>query len=242
MYEKFKDFQLSILGVLIALALISVAFIVSDNLSKDNISVTGSSFEIVKSDTAAWTLRIETKAPTRIAAYKTIKEQLPLVQKYLLDNGIESAQIDIAPTNSYETYKTNPTTGYSTNEIAYYNFNQTIKVTSDDVEKIKQLSTDVQSLLEKGITISSDMPEYQYSKLADLKVKLLASAATDAKARAKSMLKSNHNTIGKIRSAKMGVFQITPPDSNSVSDMGINDLSTIDKKVTAVANVVFAIK
>ena len=41
---------------------------------------------------------------------------------------------------------------------------------------------------------------------------------------------------------KMGVFQSTPPDSTSVSDTGENDTSTIDKKVTAVANVVFKVK
>ena len=40
----------------------------------------------------------------------------------------------------------------------------------------------------------------------------------------------------------MGVMQITPADSNEVSDWGINDSSTIDKKITAVANVVFSVK
>jgi hypothetical protein len=40
----------------------------------------------------------------------------------------------------------------------------------------------------------------------------------------------------------MGVYQITPVDSTNVSDMGVNDTSTIDKKVTAVANVTFRIK
>ncbi len=41
---------------------------------------------------------------------------------------------------------------------------------------------------------------------------------------------------------KMGVFQITTPDSTNVADYGINDTSSIDKKVTAVANVVFKVK
>ena len=45
-----------------------------------------------------------------------------------------------------------------------------------------------------------------------------------------------------IKSVRMGVYQITPVDSTDVSDMGINDSSTIDKKVTAVANVSFKIK
>lgn len=56
------------------------------------------------------------------------------------------------------------------------------------------------------------------------------------------MLKATHNRPGKIQSVNMGVFQITPVDSTNVSDMGINDTSSIDKKVTAVANVVFRIK
>ena len=56
------------------------------------------------------------------------------------------------------------------------------------------------------------------------------------------MLKATNNSVGKIDSVKMGVYQITPVDSTAVSDMGINDSSTIDKKVTAVANITFKIK
>ena len=40
----------------------------------------------------------------------------------------------------------------------------------------------------------------------------------------------------------MGVIQITPRLSNQVSDYGINDLSSIDKEITAVVNASFIIK
>ena len=56
------------------------------------------------------------------------------------------------------------------------------------------------------------------------------------------MLKATQNSVGKIQSVRMGVYQITPVNSTDVSDMGINDTSSIDKKVTAVANVSFKIK
>ena len=56
------------------------------------------------------------------------------------------------------------------------------------------------------------------------------------------MLSATGSHVGKVKSMRMGVFQITAPDSTSVSDMGINDTTTIDKKVTAVANVVFKLK
>ena len=130
----------------------------------------------------------------------------------------------------------------STNEIAYYNLTQNISIKSNDVNKIKDTSLDISSLMEKGIDIDVQSTNYSYSKLSDLKVKLLEKATTDAKERASAMLKSTHNSVGNIQSVRMGVFQVTPVDSTDVSDMGINDTSTIEKKITAVANVVFQVK
>lgn len=243
MYEKFKDFQIAILGLCLAVGVIFASIISTANLSKDSISVTGSAYEIVKSDSANWTFIIKVKETTKVQSYKKVKEQLPVVQKYLISKGFTADQVEVKPVNSYENFKTNPVNGYTTNVVEYYVFEQPIKVSTKDVEKIKALATDYQELTEKNINIVSyEQPQYHYSQLADLKVKLLQNATSDARNRAKSMLKSNHNRLGKIRSAKMGVFQITPVDSNDVSDSGYNDLSSIEKKVTAVANVTFAIK
>ena len=94
----------------------------------------------------------------------------------------------------------------------------------------------------QGIDINVYNVSYNYSKLPELKISLLEKASTDAKARAASMLKATHNQVGNIQSVRMGVYQITPVDSTDVSNMGINDSSTIDKKVTAVANITFKIK
>jgi hypothetical protein len=44
-----------------------------------------------------------------------------------------------------------------------------------------------------------------------------------------------------MRSAKMGVFQITPISSVDVSDWGENDTSSLEKKVMAVVKVDFSI-
>ena len=97
-------------------------------------------------------------------------------------------------------------------------------------------------MTEKGIEISGYEPSYYYSKLSDLKVEMLEKASKDAKQRAKAMLKATGNSVGKVQSLQMGVFQITPENSNDVSDMGISDSSSIKKKVTSVANVTFRIK
>ena len=209
------------------------------NMSKDKITVTGSAYQVVKSDSARLEFEINARKPNKQLAFNTVKSQLPIVMKYLEDKGIKD--IDVKASNGYNTYKYTPN-GNMTNEIAYYNLSQQVVIKSDDVQKIKDISTDIQNLLDKGIDINVMSAQYFYSGLSDLKVKLLEEATTDAKDRATAMLKATHNKPGKIQSVNMGVFQITPVDSTNVSDMGINDTSTIDKKVTAVANVVFRIK
>lgn len=239
MFEKLEKLQLIWLGVVLALGLVFAVNIGTNALSKDKITVTGSAYKIVKSDSARLEFEITTRKASKQQAYKTVQAQLPTVMDYLKSKGLTDVEVNAS--SGYITYKYSAN-GSMTNDIAYYNLSQPVVVKSNDVNKIKEVSSDIQSLLDKGIDINIFSTQYFYSQLGDLKVQLLQDATTDAKDRASAMLKATHNRPGKIEAVQMGVFQITPVDSTNVSDMGINDTSTIDKKVTAVANVVFRIK
>ena len=239
MLERIERLQIVSLGILVGLALIVSTKMVSSTIQKNEISVTGSAYEIVKSDKGTLNFDIEIKKPTMLESYQTAQEQLKVVKQYLKDKKID--KIEVKTPNSYVSYK-NDYRGYATNEVDHYNYTQPISIAADDVELIKEISTDITGLINKGIMINVYTPSYDYSKLPDLKVSLLEKASTDARNRAVSMLKPSHNRVGKISAVRMGVYQITPVDSTNVSDMGINDTSTIDKKVTAVANVTFRIK
>ena len=70
---------------------------------------------------------------------------------------------------------------------------------------------------------------------------MLGEAAKDAKVRAERVASSTGNSIGPVRSAKMGVLQITAADSTDVSDYGVYDTTTIEKDMTAVVNISFAV-
>lgn len=242
MLEKLEKFQLVLLALILAIGIFSATRYATNSFAKESISVTGSAYEIVKSDSGKLSFDLKVQAPTKVEAYKIMKSQMPLVEKYLLGKGIKKESIEIKTYNGYFTYKYNTVARAYTNEVESYRLSQPFEVTSDDVNKIKEISLDIQNLLDRGIDININQTSYFYSKLSDLKVKLLEAATNDAKARASAMLKATNDKVGKIQSVKMGVFQITEIDSTSVSDMGINDTSTIDKKVTAVANVVFKVK
>ncbi|MBQ8475571.1 SIMPL domain-containing protein [bacterium] len=240
--EKLEKFQLLAACSVIALGILFSSLIFASRISKDeNITVTGSASKIVKSDSAKLHIDIQARALSQKEAFSNIKTQYPVVIKYLETKGIDKKDIETRAISGYYNYKTNQN-GYSTSEIANYSASQGINIKSKDVEKIKEISTDIQTLVDKGVNLSVDSPEYYYSDLAAIKIELLKEAASDAKQRAQSMLSAANSRVGKVKSMKMGVFQITEPDSTNVSDYGINDTSSIDKKVTAVANVVFKVK
>ena len=240
MLEKIEKLQIATLGLLVALSLIISTRIVTKNFNNNVISVTGSAFEIVKSDSGTLNFDINVKGLTKQEAYKISQSQIEIVKKYLAEKQIKN--IELKTVNGYYSYKRNPKTGEYTDVPDVYNLTQPVTISSDNVELIKDISNNITGLIDKGVDINAYSPSYDYSKLPDLKVGLLEKASKDAKARATSMLKPTHNSVGKIQSVRMGVYQITPVDSTNVSDMGINDTSSIDKKVTAVANVSFKIK
>lgn len=240
MLERIEKLQIVSLGLIIALGLVVSTKMVSSSISKNEITVTGSAYEIIKSDKGSLSFELNVKKPTKQSAYTLAQEQLKIIKKYLDDKKIKN--IDIKTSNGYYNYRYDPRTGHSTNEVENYNYSQQITISADDAELIKEISTDISSLINQGVDINVYTPSYDYSKLPELKVQLLEKASNDAKNRAASMLKPTRNSVGKITAVRMGVYQITPLDSTDVSDSGISDTSTIDKKVTAVANVTFRIK
>ncbi len=240
--EKIEKFQLLLSFIILGIVILLSSLIFAAKIPKnDNITVTGSASKIVKSDSASFKVIIDSRGVERKDAYNKIKTQLPVVLDYLASKGIDKKDIESKAMNGYYTYKQNAN-GYTTDEKSGYNANVSIVVKSKDVEKIKEIAGDIQNLINKGISLEVEQPEYYYSDLSSIKISLLKEATKDAKQRAKSMLQATGSRVGKVSSVKMGVFQITPPDSTFVSDSGENDTTTIDKKVTAVANVVFKVK
>lgn len=241
--DKVKEFQVLISCALIGLAILLSSLVFASKIQRnESITVTGSAFKIVKSDNAKLAVQIQARALTQKDSYAQLNLQQPKVIEYLVSKGIDRNDIEVKSMNGYYNYKHILGGGVDMNTPVSYNADQTIELKSKDVEKIKEISTDIQTLVSKGIGLSVMQPEYYYSDLASIKIDLLKEATLDAKQRAISMLSATGSKVGKVQQMKMGVFQITPIDSTMVADYGYNDTSTIDKKVTAVANIVFKVK
>lgn len=245
--KTLKNHQIIILGICIAAATIISSVILSQGFLKvmkftrEQITVTGSAQKEIKSDYIIWTGSFSRREPDLATAYKQLQYDLVKVKTYLISKGVNEKEITVSQISTTTVYKKNEK-GNDTNDIQGYLLSQNVEVRSGDVDKITLVSRESTELINEGIELVSGAPEYTYTKLDELKVEMLARASENAKQRAESMVKATGNKIGFIRSAKMGVFQITPLTSTEVSDWGVNDTSSPDKKVTAVVSASFAIE
>lgn len=209
--------------------------------TREQISVTGSAQKEIRSDYIVWKCGISTREADMVTGYNKLNEGLDKTKKYLISKGVAEKDIIISQIVTEILYKKNEK-GNDTNDVQGYKLDQMFEVRSLDVDKITNISREATELINQGVEIQSGMPEYFYTKLDELKIEMLAKATENAKERAISMVKATGNKIGFMRQAKMGVFQITPITSTDVSDWGINDTTSLDKKVMAVVNVSFAIE
>jgi hypothetical protein len=204
------------------------------------ITVTGSARKRIKSDLVVWRAGVSYQAPQLSEAYKALADNVPKVKQYLISKGVPENQITISSISSTTLHEKN-SDGEETGQITGYSLRQELMVRSNDVDKIEKLAREATELINQGILLESSPPEYLYTKLGDLKIEMLAEAAKDAKVRAQQIASSTGSSIGSVRTARMGVMQITPADSNDVSDSGMNDTSSLEKDITAVVNVGFAV-
>jgi hypothetical protein len=208
--------------------------------SQQTIMVIGSAKQDIVSDMGVLRGSIIVTDASLQNGYTRIKTDMPILLAYLQSKGVNKTMLDVMPITNYANLEFTQQ-GYQTGKINSYTISQRFQFKMADVNKIKQISLEISDLIRQGINLQMDMPEYYYTKLSDVKIKIQAEAANDAQMRAERMAESTKCTLGPMRTAKMGVLQITPKNSNVVSDYGINDVSSIEKEITAVVHASFEI-
>ncbi len=232
-------------------AIIGISFIIgvvfftnawkSNQKANQTINVTGSAKKEIVSDLGFLRGTISVQALTSESAFAELNRQKPILISYLDSKGFSKDKIEFFTINNYPVYEMSPQ-GYQTGRVIGYVYSQRIQIQSKDVYKIKDISLDITSLIQRGVNFNVEPPEYHYTKMADLKIEIQAEAAKDAMVRAKKIADATDRDLGPMRSARMGVLQITPKFSNAVSDYGINDLSSIEKEIVGVVNASFEIE
>jgi len=150
------------------------------------------------------------------SAYAAVKVDESAIRQYLKGKGIADNEMvfsSVVINKEFDT-RTDENGRQLGQQFSGYNLMQTVKVESKNVDKIDKIAREVTELIESGIEFNSQPPLFYNTKLADVKMDLLARASADAKLRAEAIAKNSGSSLGKLKKASMGVFQITGKNSN----------------------------
>lgn len=217
--EKYK---LSMVALILGLALIISVSIASNGLTKfkktttDGITVTGSSTKKIVSDIIVWRGDFSRKANTTKDAYDLLKLDEEIIRSYLLENGVKKEEIVFSAVNITKNYSYVYNADNSIkNEIEDgFTLTQSLTLESKEVEKIESISRDITKLIDSGVEFLSSSPEYYYTKLEELKLKMIEEATKNARDRATLIAKNSKSKLSDLISANLGVFQITALNSS----------------------------
>jgi len=188
----------------------------------DTISVIGLGEESFDSDLIVWRASFSRRSMELKDAYAQLNADIRKVKSYLKSRGIsedemvfEAADISKEWSNIYDDEGNIRQTIFDG-----YSLNQSVKVSSKKVNVVEQTSRQVSELIDAGIELNSDAPEYYYTKLAQLKLKMIEAATKDAHERAAKIAENGGGSLGKLMFADMGVFQITAENSSEENERG----------------------
>jgi hypothetical protein len=200
----------------------------------DTVSVIGLGEESFDSDLIVWRASFSRRSMELKDAYAQLNADIRKVKSYLKSRGIsddemvfEAADISKEWSNIYDEEGNIRQTIFDG-----YSLNQSVKVSSKKVNVVEQTSRQVSELIDAGIELNSDAPEYYYTKLAQLKLKMIEAATKDAHERAAKIAENGGGSLGKLMFADMGVFQITAENSSEEYEWG-GSFNTSSRRKTA---------
>ena len=225
--------------VLIALAVIVTGYILGSSYlsrgkSDPSVTVKGLGQQSFDSDLIVWRASFSRDAMDLKQAYKYLNSDISKVKSFLVDQGIKESEIifDAADISKNYDNKYDKNGNFTESIFRGYELRQSFQIQSKSVDIVEKTSREVSKLIDAGIELKSFSPEYYYTKLAKLKIKMIEAATKDAKNRAETIAENGGGSLGKLTYASMGVFQITAENSSDEYSWG-GSFNTSSKRKTA---------
>lgn len=238
--KKFIPTLFISLAIIISGGLLGRAY-VSKGKADPIISVAGMGEESFDSDLIVWKASFSRQRMELKEAYSDLNMDLKTLKIYFKKKGVDEKDIIIEAASISKDYSYTYDDGgnLSTSVFNGYVITQKVKIRSKNVDLIEKVSREVSELIDAGIELNSESPEYYYTKLAELKLKMIESATKDAHLRAKKIAENGDGSLGNLRNADLGVFQITAENSSEDYEWG-GSYNTSSRRKTA--NIIIRLK
>jgi hypothetical protein len=179
------------------------------------VTVKGIAEKEVKANLALWPLRITSTSNSLTEAQGRIAADANTVRKFFESGGVSADAIEVQGVEATDLLAQPYRQGGP--PASRYIVAQTLMVRTGDVDRIAALNQRIGEIVATGVVISAEGgpqgPFYLFTRLNDIKPEMIAEATKNARAAAEQFAKDSGASVGAIRQASQGLFQILPRDA-----------------------------
>ncbi|MEO5902699.1 MAG: SIMPL domain-containing protein [Gemmatimonadaceae bacterium] len=231
--------------IILALGIALAGLLIGGGFAKSRedryVTVKGISEREVSADLAIWPLRIIAADNDLAKANASVQTNLAQIRQFLSANKIDISQLQLQDFSVTDA-QTNQYSGGNSGGARFV-IKQTVVVRSTRPDLVRDASQRVSDLVSNGVVLSSGGeygnggPTFVFTGLNKLKPQMIGEATARARESAEQFARDSHSSIGGIRRASQGVFEILPRDQAE----GITEASQITKTVRVVTTIDYAL-
>jgi hypothetical protein len=219
------------LGVFFGLMILGYFIMQSAVLVKGKertVTVKGLSETEVPADVAIWPVSFNEASNDLNELYTNMENNAETIKEFLRSSGFKEEEITSSAPKISDKYQ-----GYTDqNKIKFrFSASATITVYTRDVELVRKTMNSLIELGKKGIAISGETyrskTQFMFTGLNELKPKMVEEATRNAREVAEKFARDSDSSLGKIKTARQGLFSINDRDSNTPYIKKVRVVSTL---------------
>lgn len=226
-----RSFASIIAALLLALGIVVAGWFASRGLvaikTQDRyVVVKGSAERIVDADLLVWPLPHTVGGNDLASVQRDLARNTEAIRRFFLDAGFEEDEIVVSPPRLEDRWAYAYGDSRPPERFRYAN---TVSLRTTKVDKALAALRNSGQLVAGGVMLEQhSQPEFDYTRLNDIKPELIAEATAAARESAEQFAKDSGSHLGGIRSANQGVVTISDRDQSSPQVKKVRVVTTVE--------------
>ena len=222
---------------LLTIGLIAGGYLLGNGLvrAKDadrSVTVRGLAERDVTADLATWTIAYSSTAEDFASAQASVDQDSTAIREFFRELGFPADALQPTGVNVSQ---------FSDNGTPKFTIRQRMTLRTNDIKRAQDAVKRQFELVRRGVVLEEGSGmAYTFTKLNGVKPAMVAEATKDARASAEQFAKDSGTSVGTIKSATQGYFEVNARDGDSGGSWGVSD--TPYKKVRVVTTVDFYLR
>lgn len=221
-------------ALLLALGLVGAGWFVAQGLARLKtadrfVTVKGSAERIVDADLVVWPLAHSVGGNDLADVQRRLDANSATIRNFFTAAGFKAAEIVVSPPRLEDRWAY----AYGENRPPErFRYSTTVTLRTSDVANALVVLRRSGELVSRGVMLGAEGeaagPDFDYTKLNDIKPALIAEATANARRSAEQFAKDSGARIGGIRSANQGVIDIGDRDQGSPQVKKVRVVTTVE--------------